>query len=163
MREHCKGTGAIIDMTRKKLYKGEVLLRNIKKKLPELEKLLVEVEDHWAEIDCIYRFYHCSFKVYWIQGLTKKIVDMLKKLAPENTKINSMFEQIYKEGQVGGFKSKHNKDWMKYTRPQLESYFHAKYFLRMAIKYGKELEHAPECLPSGWAALLYLFSLRYEI
>ena len=28
------------------------------------------------------------------------------------------------------------------------------------VKYGKELEAAPDCLPSGWAAVLYLLNLR---
>ena len=27
-------------------------------------------------------------------------------------------------------------------------------------KYGKELEEAPNCLPSGWAALLELYKIR---
>jgi hypothetical protein len=30
----------------------------------------------------------------------------------------------------------------------------------MMIKYAKELESAPQMLPSGWAAVLYLFELR---
>jgi len=32
--------------------------------------------------------------------------------------------------------------------------------LDYAIKYGRELETAPRMLPSGWAAVLYLFNLR---
>jgi hypothetical protein len=32
--------------------------------------------------------------------------------------------------------------------------------LEMAVKYGKELERPPNFLPSGWAALLYLYDLR---
>jgi hypothetical protein len=30
----------------------------------------------------------------------------------------------------------------------------------MAVKYGRELEYPPRVMPSGWAALLYLYNLR---
>ena len=42
----------------------------------------------------------------------------------------------------------------------IEAFFHARFFLEMAVKYGKELEFPPQMLPSGWAAFLYLFNLR---
>ena len=42
----------------------------------------------------------------------------------------------------------------------LEAFWHAEYMLRMAIRYGKELDEAPSLLPSGWAALLYLYGIR---
>ena len=29
-------------------------------------------------------------------------------------------------------------------------------FLEMAVKYGRELEHPPHVMPSGWAMFLYL-------
>lgn len=141
---------------------GEELLQNIKKRLPELEKLLEEVTGHWEMEDYIYRFYHNSFKVYYIQDATLKIVDALKKLAPEGTitEFNEMFEQILKEGTGMVWNSKHNEDWLKHTRPMVEAFCHALYFLKMCVKYGKELEEAPEYLPSGWASVLYLFNLR---
>jgi hypothetical protein len=34
------------------------------------------------------------------------------------------------------------------------------YFTQMMIKYAKELETAPQMMPSGWAAILWLFELR---
>jgi hypothetical protein len=37
---------------------------------------------------------------------------------------------------------------------------HARYMLEMAVKYGIELDGTPRFLPSGWAALLYLYDLR---
>jgi hypothetical protein len=52
--------------------------------LPELEKLLHEVESHWGMEDTFYRFYHQSFKVFGkAQSLTEKIVTALKQLLPE--------------------------------------------------------------------------------
>jgi hypothetical protein len=32
----------------------------------------------------------------------------------------------------------------------------------MAVKYRKELERPPNCLPGGWAAFLYLYDLRWR-
>jgi hypothetical protein len=117
--------------------------------------------DHWVYEDYIYRFYHHSFKVFWIQGHTVEIVKTLKELAPKGvTEFDSYFEEIFKQGTGKQFKSKYNKAWTKHTRPILEAFFHAKYMLEMAIKYGKELETAPTYLPSGWAGLLTLYNLR---
>jgi hypothetical protein len=42
----------------------------------------------------------------------------------------------------------------------LQAFFHARYFLEMACKYGKELESPPQFMPSGWAAVVYLYDLR---
>ncbi len=50
--------------------------------------------------------------------------------------------------------------WLEVTRPMVEAFFHAHYFLEMAVRYGKQLKHPPRQLPSGWAAFLYLYNLR---
>jgi hypothetical protein len=69
--------------------------------------------------------------------------------------------QIYQAGASGKrFDWEHNNEWAQHTRPFLEAFFHAKFFLEMAVKYGKELKEAPETLPSGWAALLYFYNIR---
>ena len=66
---------------------------------------------------------------------------------------------IVREGTGKTFTEEDNKNWLAVTRPIAEAFFHARYFLEMAIKYGKELEFPPQQLPSGWAALLYLTTL----
>ncbi|HTP49195.1 MAG TPA: hypothetical protein VMK42_00730 [Anaeromyxobacteraceae bacterium] len=53
-----------------------------------------------------------------------------------------------------------NERWCEVTRPMLEAFFHARFFLEMAVRYGYELEAPPRSLPSGWAAFLYLYDLR---
>lgn len=141
------------------LERNNKLLSNIKEKLPELEKLLAEINSEWRYEDLVYRFYHHSFKVYNAQASTQKIFDLLKSLAPEEN-INQFFLSILKDGTNKKFEYEHNRDWEKHTRPILEAFFHAKYFLEMAVRYGKELSEAPELLPSGWAGLLYLYDLR---
>ncbi|MCI0445472.1 hypothetical protein L0152_19945 [bacterium] len=138
-----------------------ILLNNIKAKLPELQALLAEVMDKWCYEDMIYRFYHHSFKVYWIQQTTQGIVQMLQSLAPAGTTLNRDFLEIINAGASGKqFQAQHNANWTENTRIFLEAFFHAKFFLEMSVKYGKKLERAPELLPSGWAALLYLFDIR---
>lgn len=148
-------------MIEEKYRKQDELLARIKTKLPELEKLLEKISSHWGYEDPVYRFYYQSFKVYWLQSETREIVEVLRELAPEGENLCEEFKEIVRAG--GGdvkFQPEHNKNWMKYTRVFVEAFFHAKYFLEMAVKYGRELEKAPELLPSGWAALLCLYNLR---
>ena len=38
--------------------------------------------------------------------------------------------------------------------------FHARYFLQQVCEYGRELDEPPTVMPSGWAAVLYLYGLR---
>jgi hypothetical protein len=50
------------------------LFNNLKKQLPNLEKLFKKCSDQWGYEDPIYRFYHQSFKVYRLQDTNKEIV-----------------------------------------------------------------------------------------
>ena len=138
---------------------ANTLLQNIKQHLPKLEELLAQVEAHWGIEDGFYRFYHQSFKVYHLQHMTEEIRNALQGLLP-NHAMNRWFSEIVSQGTGLQFEVSHNKDWLGHTRPIVEAFFHAHYFLKMAVKYGKGLETAPDCMPSGWAAVLYLFDLR---
>jgi hypothetical protein len=135
------------------------LLREIKQHLPELEKLLAEVEDHWGLEDGVYRFYHGSFKVYGVQGITEAIRDALQALLPDRP-LNEWFRQIVEQGTGKKFEDSSNENWFQETRAILEAAFHAHYFLKMVCRYGRELDTPPQALPSGWAAVLYLYGLR---
>lgn len=57
------------------------LIWNIKSRLPELEVLLREIEEHSGMEDYFYRFYHQSFKVYHAQKLTVKLVQTFEREA----------------------------------------------------------------------------------
>ena len=135
------------------------LLSNIKQQLPKLEELLAQVESYWGIEDGFYRFYHQSFKVYPLQQTTREICDALQNLLPGRP-MNAWFCKIVADGTGSEFDISHNQDWLQHTRPILEAFFHAHFFLKMAIKYGPELLSAPKRLPSGWATVLYLFNLR---
>lgn len=136
------------------------LLANIKARLPDLEALLARVNDHWCYEDGVYRFYHQSFKIYGqLQEPTTAIVAALQTLAPDR-QLNDWFRHIVAEGTGKTFQPDHNERWLEVTRPILEAFFHARFFLEMAVKYGRELDAPPSVLPSGWAAVLCLYDLR---
>ena len=136
------------------------LLKTMKERLPQLKARLAEVSNHWGYEDTIYRFYHQSCKVYHsAQPSTLQIVAELQALAP-HLKLNPDFEKIVADGTGKKFESSHNDDWLRHTRPMIEAFFHARYFLEMAVKYAEAHEEPPKMLPSGWASVLYLFNLR---
>jgi hypothetical protein len=135
------------------------LFANIRASLPKLEELLQRCGSEWGYEDPVYRFYHQSYKVYRLQGTTTEIVTELQALVPDRP-LNKWFTQIVSEGTSKTFELSHNKRWLEMTRPIVEAFFHARYFLDMAVRYGKELGEPPRFLPSGWAALLYLYDLR---
>ena len=141
--------------------KDAELLANIRANLPELSALLDEMNSPWGYEDPVYRFYHQSFKVYALQGATQKIIAALTKVAPMGSTFCSLFAEIIQLGADSvKFEMAHNTNWSTHTRPFLEAFFHARYFLEMAVKYGTDLESTPTLLPSGWAARLCLYDIR---
>jgi hypothetical protein len=134
------------------------LLARIKAKLAELETAL-EVMESFEE-DGVYRFYHGSFKVFFIQDDVKDALKLIKEIGGASDPPNEWFCRIVKEGTAHPLNDQTNANWLQETRPILEAFWHTKYFLAMMVKYGKELESAPRQLPYGWAAVLYLFELR---
>jgi len=135
------------------------LLANIKERLPELEALLERARSHWQYEDFVYRFYHHSFKVFGVQSMTCAIVAMLRELLPD-AEMNPDFLAIIAEGTGRTFSEEVNATWAATTRPLLEAFFHARFMLEMVVQYGRTLDAPPRTLPSGWAAVLYLYGLR---
>lgn len=138
---------------------SQKLLANLKAHHAELAALLQEIDEHDYE-DTVYRFYHGSFKVYGAPSLVRQIVDALRSVAPEDTRLSPYFEEIMDAGAEKRFEREHNQEWTRHTRPFLEAFFHARYFLEMAVKYGDELDEVPYLMPSGWAVLLCLYGIR---
>jgi hypothetical protein len=136
----------------------EALLLSLRRDRQALESLLETSSDHWGYEDPIYRFYHQSFKVFWLQDKTWSIVETLQALAPE-LPLNPWFIQIVESGTGKAFRLEDNERWLEVTRPILEAFFHARFFLEMVVRYA-DLQAPPQPLPSGYAALLYLFQLR---
>lgn len=138
----------------------EELLNAVKANLPKLTELLEKCDSSWGGEDYVYRFWHYSFKVYYLQDYTTAIVRELESLCPVDGKMNPWFVEIVEQGTGKTFDISHNKGWLKHTRPLVEAYFHAHYMLTMVVKYGNELDKAPGVLPSGWAAVLELYQIR---
>lgn len=117
----------------------QMLFASLKAALPDLEKLLHECSGEWGYEDPTYRFYHQSFKVYALGHTTKRIVSALQALAPER-QLNEWFMRIVSEGTNKTFDHEHNARWLEVTRPIVEAFFHARYFLEMAVTYGQRLQ-----------------------
>ena len=134
------------------------LLSNLRIYRTDIDELLARASDHWGYEDPVYRFYHQSFKVYGLQRKTTAIVDLLRKLSPDG-ELNPWFVEIVRAGTGKEFLLEDNRNWTNATRPILEAFFHARFFLEMASRY-RTLDMPPQILPSGYAALLYLYGLR---
>lgn len=142
---------------------GQLLLEQIKARMGDLVEIQDKAEGHWGGEDGFYRFYHGSLKVYWVQNLTRRMVDTFSEIgraAGGEGGLNSQFMKIIRQGTDKTFDLSHNLDWDSHTRPIIEAFFHAREMLRHMVRYGGELERAPVRLPSGWAAVLYLFNMR---
>ena len=136
-----------------------LLLGNIKTQMPELEALRKEAVEGDLASDCFYRYYHSSFKVYWLQSLTERIVEKLKSLLP-GQELNRDFTAILAKGTGVQWEMSHNREWHKHTGPILEAFFHARTMLELTIRSGKTIKYPPTCFPTDWGAVLYLFRLR---
>jgi hypothetical protein len=135
-----------------------LLLQRLKDNKSQLQQMFEEMSGHWGYEDPFYRYYHGSFKVYGVQSTTEKAVKLLQGLLPER-QLNRVFERIIGEGTGKEFEMEHNKEWDRHTRPMLEAFTHAKFMVEMAVRYA-DLPEPPMPMPSGWAALLYLYDLR---
>jgi hypothetical protein len=141
-----------------RLLKDQQLLDAINAHLPELERLLAPFQSFYE--DGIYRFYHHSFKVYQLQDLTSKAVEVFKTISQSTGSVLcEWFEQIVVSGTAVTWNSDHNKDRLLHTRPIVEAFLHTRYFLEMMTKYGR-MDAAPTMLPTGWAAVLELYNQR---
>jgi hypothetical protein len=152
-------TGSASDSAMEGRDRESQLLAAVRSALPELQILLDRANSHWEYEDPVYRLYHGSFKVFRLQTFTREIVDALRALLP-GVELHDAFKTIVREGTERAFTPESNSRWLEETRPIVEAFFHARFFLDMAVRYGKELQRPTDVLPSGYAALLSLYDLR---
>ncbi len=69
-------------MTTERAQHEQRLLQNIHGQLEDLNRLLDTASSHWGYEDPIYRFYHQSFKVFFLQNSTQQIVEKLRACCP---------------------------------------------------------------------------------
>jgi hypothetical protein len=138
---------------------AEGLLMAIKSNRSEIQRKL----DHFRreEPDLVYRFYHQSYKAFILNDLTKQAVEIFETLSPESRPLNAWFQGIVDEALSKQFDwESTNPNWTTETLPILQAFWHSKYFLEQMLVAADEIESAPQILPSGWAAVLYLYNLR---
>lgn len=141
------------------LQRDQLLLSAIQTNLPQLECLFIPFQALYE--DGIYRFYHHSFKVYQLQDYTSRAAEIFNHIAEAiDNRLCERFEQIVAAGTGLAWEPTHNHDWTLHTRPIVEAFLHAKYFLEMMIKYGRAMERSQNMLPTGWAAILELYNQR---
>ncbi len=139
--------------------KSTKLLENIKSNLTQIQQLLALFSRE--EPDLVYRFYHQSFKVFIAVSLVEQSNKLFVQLAPNESPLNDWYCSIADKVLGREFNDETtNKNWLAETQPILEALWHSKYFLEQMSVAANELETAPQILPSGWAAVLYLYNLR---
>jgi hypothetical protein len=88
--------------------------------------------------------------------LTLAIVDALRELLPDAA-LDPRFLRIIESGTGKTFTYDMNAAWDAATRPLLEAFFHAEYFLAMAVKYGRRTDrttrNASERLGGAFASI----------
>ena len=93
--------------------------------------------------------------------LVRQALELFVRLSPDAANLNDWFSSIAKEAVGKEFDwEKTNPIWVAETLPVLQGYWHSKYFLEQMIVAANELDTAPQTLPSGWAAVRYLYNLR---
>lgn len=142
---------------------ANLLLDYFQTNLYEAETMLANSHSHWGGEDPFYRFFHGSFKVYYVQSQTEKIARFLGRAGDASFaawKLNSQVARLLENGTGKGFEPSHNTAWETHTKPILDAFLYLREFLAMAVKYAKELSEASNSLPSGWASLLYYYGKR---
>ncbi len=141
----------------KQLERDQALRDAIKARLQDLEQLALLFSGDYE--DGIYRLYHHSFKVYNLQGLTLRAVDLFDSVGQAiNAPLCDWYKQIVAEGTGKEWRAEHNREWLFHTRPIVEAFLHTKYFLDMMVKYSRELDSPSTILPFGWGAILELYN-----
>ena len=153
------------EWTDPRFHLERVLLSNMKREQARLAELLESIngaKQGGSEYEnAVYRFYHGSFKVYEIcQSWTESIVKLLSEIAPEGRSFCDFFQAIVAAGTGRSFTLEDNELWVERTGPIVEAFFHARFFLEIAVKYAGVLDEPPQMLPTGWAALLCLYGIR---
>jgi len=139
--------------------RADELLQNIKDNRDKIEAELGRFISE--EPDLIYRFYHQSFKAFAMVDMIREADKLFSDLAPGSTSLNGWYVQITHAALAKKFEgSETNRHWLETTLPIMQAFWHAKYFLEQMVTAADDLDEAPQMLPSGWAAVLYLYDLR---
>lgn len=151
-------------LTEEEKYEREItILRNLNNSPEWVLNIKNKIEDsRRGEEDGFYRFYHESFKVYYLQELTEQIVRFLCYMGEcEPDDLSPMFQEIVREGTNKEFTSDANNDWLGETRSIVEAYAHASHVFNMLVKHGTGKKEAPSgFIEQGWGTVLHIYQIR---
>ncbi len=84
--------------------------------------------------------------MYWrslLQSFTTQALDVLQQIAHAiDRPLSPWFTEITAQGIGVHFVMEHNTNWLVHTRPIVEAFLHAKYFVEMMVKYGRTMDGA---------------------
>lgn len=119
---------------------------------------------HGVMEDGVYRFYHQSIKVSTLYAMGLQAVDFFTRLCPAGCRIYPWFAEIAEDAKRAWTSPPdlraRNANWTTHARPPVELAFHCDYFLEQLVRYEAEEFASLVVLPSGVAAVLYLYGLR---
>jgi hypothetical protein len=95
------------------------LFLRIKARLPKLEELARNLKE--AEEDGIYRFYHGSNKVFFLQDPVKAAFTLIKEIGGEDDPPNFEYARIVGAGIAHQFSETINANWEVETKPILRT------------------------------------------
>jgi hypothetical protein len=111
------------------------LFLRIKARLPELEELARDLEE--AQEDGVYRFYHGSNKVFFLQDPVKAAFTLIKEIGGEDDPPNFEYARIVEAGTAQQFSETTNENWEAETKPILDAFWHTNNFIQMMAKFGE--------------------------
>ncbi len=162
------------------------IINNVVAAKQTLNSLLDFVNENFNGPDGVYRYYHGSFKVLYLQGITIKMVEALASLAPDyespytppdqetdrvarwsrdpllaeicpEFKLTSQFMSVIKAGTGKVFDHSMNAAWEQETLPVVHAFLHARFMLEVAVSCEP---WDGGLLPSGIALILSLYDMR---
>ena len=151
---------------------------NIRDHSQKEKEILTKIHEHRkeiCEINCmisnhkkgienmIYSFYDSSFKVYELQSVTERMVDLFCLIGKCHFQdLNPLYVEIISEGTNKKFDRSHKIRWSYETRPILEAFFHSHHLLQMMEKYGLDRNSGNLALDlnEGWANVLNLYKIQ---
>lgn len=143
---------------RKIMDEHAALLSAIKQHLPEIKKLAEYLHGPTAT-DRLYRYFHHSLKVYALQEMTEKAVELLQSVAP-SLPLAPLLTIPVARGTGMKFDMSHNASWTWRALWITQAFLLVREVVDQVVASGETLSEAPSSLPSEWALVLEVYGIR---
>lgn len=140
------------------------LLAALRSRCEQLEEIQRRIEPNKGALeDCVYRFWHQSFKVEYARVITRDITLVLAEAALETgTELNPWYQEIVDAQALFRFDYSMNEDWPKHTRPVIDAFLHTTWLLGAILRTLSQPPHrvVRGILSYDWATIQCVFKLR---